>query len=165
MQLHNKWLLMTARTGSEPMGAYSKAGFRELDHVTDALVEAWATTFEDALVQTALGLLDTMVDTRKVRPVLEEIIVVEGHDELELVYNWLERLLLLFEIDQKVFTSFQVGPVESTTGVLRLRAIGRGEKYDRTVHGGKVEVKGITYHLMEVRREPGLVKIRFLLDL
>ncbi len=142
-----------------------KAGYRQLEHVTDAFIEAWASTFEEALAQAALGLLDTMVDSRKVRPVLEESLVVEGHDELELVYNWLEELLLSFEIKQHVFTDFQISPVESSGKSFRLRAMARGERYDPSTHGGKAEVKGITYHLMEVERQPGLVKIRYLLDL
>ncbi len=142
-----------------------QAGYRSLEHVTDALIEAWGPTFEEALAQAALGLIDTMVDAEKVRPVLEETIAVEGHDELELVYNWLEQLLLSFEINQKVFTAFEISPVESAEGALRLRARAHGENYDPATHKGKVEVKGITYHLMEVRRETGLVRITFLLDL
>src|SRR5216683_221104 len=96
---HNKWL---SRRGREPLNENSPAGYRTLDHVTDALIEAWAPTFEEALVQAALGLFDTMVDTGNSRPALEEELSVEGHDELELVYNWLEQLLLSFEIKQQV---------------------------------------------------------------
>jgi protein archease len=147
------------------MGQQVHDGYRLLDHVTDALIEAWGTTFEGALVQAALGLLDTMVDTKKVKPVLEETILVEGHDELELVYNWLEQLLLSFEIKEQVLAHFQISPVESTGKALHFTAKARGEKYDPAVHGGRVEVKGITYHLMEVQREPSLVRVRYLLDL
>ncbi len=140
-------------------------GYRLLDHVTDALIEAWGSTFERALAQAAIGLVDTMVDSKTVRQVLEEVLVVEGHDELELVYNWLEQVLLSFEIKQQVFADFQVDPVKSTGDSIRVRAKARGEKYNPRIHEAKVEVKGITYHLMEIRREPRRVTVRYLLDL
>jgi len=141
------------------------AGYRTLDHVTDALIEAWGPTFEEALVQAALGLFDTMVDAGNVKPALEEELSVEGHDELELVYNWLEQLLLSFEIKQQVLTHFHINSIKKTDGNIRLTARARGEKYDPATHRAKVEVKGVTYHLMEVRREPSRVRITYLLDL
>ncbi len=147
------------------MNQNAPAGYRTLDHVTDALIEAWAPTFEEALAQAALGLFDTMVDIRNMRPALEEDLSVEGHDELELVYNWLEQLLLSFEIKQEVLTQFHISSIKKTHGNIRLAAKVRGEKYDPTTHRAKVEVKGVTYHLMEVRREPGKVRITYLLDL
>ncbi len=141
------------------------AGYRTLDHVTDALIEAWAPTFEEALVQAALGLFDTMVYAGSVKPALEEALSVEGHDELELVYNWLEQLLLSFEIKQQVLTQFHISSIKKTDGKILLTAEVQGEKYDPATHRAKVEVKGVTYHLMEVRREPGRVRITYLLDL
>jgi len=141
------------------------AGYRTLDHVTDALIEAWGPTFEEALVQAALGLFDTMVDAGNVKPALEEELLVEGHDELELVYNWLEQLLLSFEIKQQVLTRFHISSIKKTDGNIFLTARARGEEYDPTTHRAKVEVKGVTYHLMEVRREPSRVRITYLLDL
>lgn len=140
-------------------------GYRSLDHVTDAFIEAWGPTFEVALSQAALGLMDTMVDTKKIRLTLSETLEVEGHDELELVYNWLEELLLSLEVRRRVFGEFEIASVQSRDEKLQLKAEARGETYDPLVHGSKIEVKGVTYHLMEVLRESGLIRIRYLLDL
>ena len=147
------------------MNQNAPAGYRTLDHVTDALIEAWAPTFEEALVQAALGLFDTMVETVNAKPALEEELSVEGHDELELVYNWIEQLLLFFEIKQQVLTLFHISSISKKDGNILLTAKVRGEKYDPTTHRAKVEVKGVTYHLMKVRREPSRVRITYLLDL
>jgi len=148
-----------------PLNQNAPAGYRTLDHVTDALIEAWAPTFEEALVQAALGLFDTMVETVNAKPALEEELSVEGHDELELIYNWLEQLLLSFEIKQQVLTHFHISSISKKHGNILLTAKVGGEKYDPTTHRAKVEVKGVTYHLMEVRREPSRVRITYLLDL
>jgi len=147
------------------MEGQSKEGYRFLEHVTDAIVEAWGATFEKALVQASLGFLDTIVNASRVRLVLTEKIEAEGHDELELIYNWLEELLLYFETKREVYREFAIEPVQATSKGLKVKAEARGEQYDPATHGSKIEVKGVTYHLMEVRREPGLVRIKYLLDL
>ncbi len=146
-------------------GRQAWEGYRFLDHVTDAFIEAWGTTFERALAQAGLGFFDTMIDAGKVRPVLTQEIEVQGHDELELVYNWLEELLLSFEIRRTAFGKFDIDPVRKAGKSLEVRAIAKGELYDPARHGSKVEVKGVTYHMMEIRREAGLVKLQYLLDL
>jgi SHS2 domain-containing protein len=140
-------------------------GYRFLDHVTDAFIEAWGPSLERALAQAGVGFFETMVDASKVQPDEEYRLEVEGHDELELVYNWLEELLLGFEIQRIVIAQFEVYPVQRSEKMLHLKATARGELYDPLRHGGKVEVKGITYHMMKVTREEGLVKIQYLLDL
>src|SRR5215471_3430227 len=112
-------------------------GYKSLDHVTDALIESWGKTFESALEQAALGLFDTVVDVSTVRPLQEKSIAVEGHDELELVFNWLEKMLLSFEIDGWVFARIQVAPVRASTQGFQLSARALGEKYDPKIHRGK----------------------------
>lgn len=142
----------------------SREGYRFLEHVTDALAEAWGNTLEDAFTQAGLALFETMLDAKTVRPILNEEIETIGHDEKELLYNYLEELLLLFEIKQ-----FAVGTINvksaSTTPRLKLQAHVTGEPYDPLRHHGKVEVKGITYHLMEIEKRPEKTTVRFLLDL
>jgi SHS2 domain-containing protein len=146
------------------MGAGAE-GYRSLEHVTDAFIEAWGPTFEKALAQAGIGLFDTIVDVGKVKSTLRDEIEVSGHDELELVYNWLEELLLSFEIRKRVFGQLEIKRIVSTGKQIQLRAEARGEAYDPARHGGKVEVKGVTYHLMDINRQPGIVRIKYLLDL
>jgi len=140
-------------------------GYRFLEHVTDALVEAWGETLEEAFSQGGLALFETMLDTKSVHPKTSEEIRTAGHDEKELLYNYLEELLLVFEVKQLALGDFTVSSITPTHGEIRLRGKAGGEPYDRTKHNGKVEVKGITYHLMEIEKRPGKVTVRFLLDL
>lgn len=143
----------------------SRPGYRFLEHVTDALVEAWGNTPEDAFTQSGLALFDIMLDMKSVRPVRNEEIEATGHDEKELLYNYLEELLLLFEIKQFAVGTITVESTSKAQGQLRLEANVRGERYDHDKHHGKVEVKGITYHLMEIEKQTDKTTVRFLLDL
>ncbi len=140
-------------------------GYEYLEHTTDALIEAWGSTIEEAFAQAGRALFDTMLHIEKVKPTVEETIQVTGHDQKELLYNWLEELLLRFEINSKAYSSFEITRVTKHATSVVLRANVRGEAYDRAKHGSKTEVKGITYHLMEISERPGEVRVRFLLDL
>ena len=142
-----------------------REGYRFLEHVTDALVEAWGNTLEDAFAQAGLALFDTMLDTKNVRPIMKEEIEAIGHDEKELLYNYLEELLLLFEIKQFAVGTVSVKSASNTPDHLRLEGHVAGEPFDPHRHHGKVEVKGITYHLMEIEKLPEKATVRFLLDL
>ena len=143
----------------------SSRGYRFLEHVTDALAEAWGNTVEDAFIQAGLALFDTMLDTKSVRPIMKERLETVGHDEKELLYNYLEELLLLFEIKQFAVGAISVKSTSKSPGQLGLESHVSGERYDPKRHHGKVEVKGITYHLMEIEKRPEKTTVRFLLDL
>ena len=120
---------------------------------------------EEAFSQAGLALFEIMLDTKNVRPKTSEEILTSGHDEKELLYNYLEELLLLFEVKQLALGDFTVSSITPTQGEVRLKGKTGGEPYDRARHNGKVEVKGITYHLMEIEKHPAKVTVRFLLDL
>jgi SHS2 domain-containing protein len=136
-----------------------------LPHTTDAYIEAVGSTFEQALENAGASLFDTMCELKSVSPKIVEEIQVEGANELALLYEWLEALLLKFELEHKAYSEFKVKLLKIPEGGFRISATVRGEHYDRGKHGAKVEVKAVTYHRMEVVREAKTTSIRFILDL
>ena len=140
-------------------------GYRFLEHTTDALVEAWGPSLEKAFVEAARGLLETMINAENVEAKVQDPVSVIGHDELELLYNWLEELLLRFELRGMVYSEFRINPIVRSSNSLDLTATAKGEKYDRAKHGARTEIKGVTYHLMRIERNPGEIRVQFLLDL
>lgn len=145
--------------------AVQTADYVFLPHTTDAYVQAKGSSFEKALESAGKALFDTLCNLNSVIPKLTERVAVEGHDEIELVYNWLESLLLKFELEQKVYSQFKVDKVARSTCGLHTTADISGEPYDKRKHGAKVEVKAVTYHKMEVVRELDGTTLRFILDL
>jgi SHS2 domain-containing protein len=140
-------------------------GYRFLEHTSDALIEAWGPGLESAFAQAARGFYETMLNLRNVEPKIEEQVNAEGHDEKELLYDWLEALLLKFDIDGMVYSEFHINPISDETRPIRLQAKLKGEKYVPQKHGAKVEIKGVTYHLMKIQRRQNQSKVQFLLDL
>ena len=142
-----------------------KEGHRLLEHTTDAYIEAWGPTLERAFAQAAKSFYETMLNLEMIDPIIEDDFEVYGHDKKELLYNWLEQLLLEFDINQMVYASYDTSIVSDDSTQFKLRARIRGEKYDRTKHGTKTEVKGVTYHLMTINESEKEARVRFILDL
>ena len=139
-------------------------GYKFLPHTTDAYIEAVGATFEAALANAGLALFETMCEVSSVTHERQDVITVEGADDLELLYNWLESLLLKFELERKVYSKFQIS-ITKEPRRLGIKAHAYGELFDRKKHGAKVEVKAVTYHRMEVIRQGRLFVLRFILDL
>jgi len=140
-------------------------GYKFLPHTTDAYVQAVGTTIEEAFAYAAIALIDSMCNVEAVAGSINEELHVEAPDEVILLYNWLELLLLKFELGHRVFSRFGMLKVTHQSGKVFLDARASGEMYDREKHGAKVEVKAVTLHRMEVSRLDQLTIVRFILDL
>jgi len=143
----------------------SAEGHRFLEHTTDAYIEAWGPNLERAFAQAAEGFYETMLNLETIQPIVENSVQVDGHDKEELLYNWLEQLLLELDIKEMVFSSYDIRIASDAPSTFKLRAKLRGEKYDRGKHGSRTEVKGVTYHLMTIQETAIEARIRFILDL
>ena len=142
-----------------------KEGHRLLEHTTDAYIEAWGPTLERAFAHAAEGFYETMLNLKKIDPTVEAHVKADGHDKKELLYNWLETLLLEFDIKEMVYALYDISIGSDEPTLFKLRAKVRGEKYDRSKHGAKTEVKGVTYHLMTIEERAKETTVRFILDL
>jgi SHS2 domain-containing protein len=142
-----------------------KIGYVFLPHTTDAYIEAVGATLEEAMQFAGMALIDTMCSINSILPRINEQIEASGHDEVALLYDWLESILLKFDLEGHVYSKFKVLPIAKSEAGLRAIAEVSGEKYDRQKHGAKVEVKAVTYHKMEVLREDSWTILRFILDL
>jgi SHS2 domain-containing protein len=139
-------------------------GYTYLPHTTDAYVQAAGTTIEEAFAFAATALTDIMCNVKAVAGSTKEELHVEAPDEVILLYNWLELILLKFELEHKVFSRFDL-TITRQSGKLLLDTKAAGEMYDRKKHVGKVEVKAVTLHRMEVLQKDQLTIVRFILDL
>lgn len=138
-------------------------GYRFLDHMTDAVLEAYGETLEEAFENAAKGLNDTMVELKTVIPDREIRITAEGHDLYSLLFDWLDKVMLLLVADGIVMSDFSV-KIKQDKGYF-LEGIAKGERLNLDKHHYKVEIKAVTYHEMDIKQEKGKASVRFLLDL
>ncbi|MCS6770179.1 MAG: archease [Candidatus Caldarchaeum sp.] len=139
----------------------STAGFRQLRHTADIYLEAYGQTLEQAFEQAGLALFRTLIPEAEGA---EKTVRVEasGADLHELLYDWLEKLLHVFELSQLVGTEVRVFKI-SRNSVYTLEGEVVGVQYSREKHRTGTAVKSPTYALMEVDTEKNIV--RFVLDI
>jgi len=133
--------------------------------MADAYILAYGRSLAEAFENAALAMFETMTDTSKVEPKIEDEIEVEGFDEQSLLYNWLESLIVKFEMTGNLYSKFKITGIEKTEGGFRLKAKVWGEQFNPEKHPQKVGIKAVTYHRMEIKKEPEKVTVKFLLDL
>jgi len=142
-----------------------KKRFEFLEHTADVYVAAHGKTLEKAFENAALATFETMTDTNKVESKVEDEIEVEGHDEQALLYNWLEELIIKFEITENLYSCFKISPIKKVPNGLKLKAKIWGEPFNPNKHLQKVGIKAITYHQMEILKKPKDVIVKFILDI
>jgi SHS2 domain-containing protein len=139
--------------------------FEFLEHTADVYIRAFGKTMEEAYENSALAMFEVMTDTDKVTSTKQRSLKVEAEDQYELLYNWLEALLVKFETEGMFYSKFQITDWKETREVFKFKAKVWGEKFDPEKHPQKVGVKAVTYHRMMIIREKDRVVLEFILDI
>jgi protein archease len=147
------------------MSGSAEKRFEFLEHVSDAYIEAYGRSIEEAFENAALAMFELMSDTATVEPRRSDRFQLEAHDEYALLYKWLETLLVKFEMDMILYSRFSITSIKKSNGMLTLSAKAEGETYSKEKHPTKVEVKAVTFHRMEIETKPDHVVVRYILDL
>ncbi len=139
--------------------------FEFLEHTADIYIASYGKTMGEAFENAAIAMFEVMTDTQSVESTLEESVLVNGRDELELLYNWLELLIVNFETKNKLYSKFKILTLKKKPGVFSLTAKIWGEHFDPKKHVQKVGVKAITYHRMKIIKDSKKVTLEFILDI
>lgn len=131
------------------------AGFEYFEHTADVGIRAWGASLDEAFAQAARGLISQMVDTSAAKPVGEARVEVEAESVERLLFAFLDEMLDLFYTRLWVLAQIDV----RIEGETKLVATLRGEAYEAARHGHVHEVKAMTYHGLEVRRDPPEVRV------
>lgn len=124
------------------------------DHTADVAVELRSPTREELFAEALVAFTDTLTDPARVGRDEVHGLEVAAEDLPGLMVEWLGELVYRFEVDGLLFSGAEVA-IEEGEGGLRLVAKARGESYDEEKHPLEVQVKGVTYHRLEVREEGG----------
>ena len=139
-------------------------GYRYLDHITDAYIEAYGDSMEEAFSYAAKGTINIMFELKDIVGKSKFEFKIEGHDYSELLFNWIDAIILLISVDNRVASNFDL-KIFKLDSKYQLTGHAMTEPVNISKHGYKTEIKGVTYHEMEIFQESGLNKVRFMLDL
>ena len=128
-----------------------------IEHTADVGVKAYGKTVAEAFEHAAEGMFDIITDESTIEPIGEYDIHLEAPDLEQLLVDWLSQLLFLNGAYNLVFGQFKV----TFTGN-RLSAHVFGETYNPKKHRMGVEIKAVTYHMLQVsEKTPIFVQVLF----
>ncbi len=134
-------------------------------HTADVEFEAYGKNLEEVFEICALTTFNVMTDTKKVRPKIKKDIDVESEDKESLLYDFLERLLILHDSENLMFSKFSVKKIQKKGDKYLLEAVAEGERFDDKRHENKTVVKAVTYNNMEIGKKNGKYFAHIVLDI
>ncbi len=138
--------------------------YRFLDDVAiaDAAFQAEAENLEELFVVCAQATFEVMADTKTIGHKYKENVELTGENLDELLFDWLAELIYLKDLKSMLFSKFDI-KIQKKDGY-RLIASVWGELADQKKHKVRVDVKAVTYHLLEVKRTDNKWTARVILD-
>jgi len=133
--------------------------FEIFEHKADVGIRGRGKTLEEAFEGAAIAMFSVMVDLKTVQPLETFEIEVSASDEEALFVEWLNELLSLADLNDMVFSEFDVEISEN-----RLKGRAAGEKLDLKRHEPKTEVKAATYSSLLVKNENGSYVAQCIVD-
>lgn len=135
-----------------------------LEHTADVYIAARGDTLEEAFENAALATMEVLTDTRKVEQNLSEAFSITGSDLENLLYLWLEEIIIRVDADGMLFSKFNVDQIDKIEDGWTLSATIFGEKFDPDMHDQRQHVKAVTYHMMEISVKGEERMLKFVLD-
>ena len=129
--------------------------FQLIEHTADTGLIAGGTSLAEAFANAAYGLFSIMTDLRRVRSVESRTLAVSADDPEGLLFEWLNHLLYLFDVEHLLLKRFDIQQFTGTS----LKAVCRGEPYQPGRHQLKLGVKSATYHLLRVDARENRVQV------
>ena len=131
--------------------------FRFIEHTADIGLVAYGRSLAEAFANAAYGLFSIIAELKTVKEIESRQLEVKEDDTEALLFEWLNRLIYLFDVDMLLLKRFDVTDFDGRG----LKATCYGEKYDPSRHQLKTGVKSATYHLLKVDKEKNQVQVIF----
>ena len=130
--------------------------YRLIDHTADTGLVAYGSSLSEAFANAAYGMFSIIADLRNVREAESRAVEINEPGLEELLFEWLNRLIYLFDVDSMIFKRCDILEFDGK-GSLKARCY--GEKYDPARHHIKIGVKSATYYTLAVDRERNRVRV------
>lgn len=137
--------------------------FLEKIAIADAAFEAYGKTLEELFVNCAKATFEAMADLKTVTPDQVETVKLENKTVEDLLFDWLAELIYLKDYKAILFKDYSVKIIKNAN--YELEAEVKGEAIDQQKHHLRVDVKAVTYHMLEVKKSKGIWKAKVILDI
>jgi len=128
-----------------------------IEHTADTGLVAYGRSLAEAFANAAYGLFSIITELDRVREAKSRPVAVTAGDVEGLLFNWLNELIYVFEVEHLLFKRFDVNEFTEHN----LKAECWGETYDASRHQLKLGVKSATYYMLEVDGNKNRVQVIF----
>ncbi len=135
--------------------------FEFINHTADIGFVVYGEDLKRLFENAGEAFFTVITDLEKVKRITERRIEIVDKSLERLMVDWLNELLYLHEVENLLFSQFEVTSV-SEEG---LKARAKGEPFEEGKHPIKTEVKAVTFHQIQVKQEDGVWKAQVILDL
>lgn len=135
--------------------------YRFLDHPSEELIEIVAASETEVFRDAATALFDLMTDLSGVEIQESFPVQLEAPERHLLLIDWLNRLILLHEVEHVFFKHFNIHIKKDSDW--SLTAVVAGQKI-RDNHERRLHAKSATYGQLEWKEEAGIHTVRFVID-
>ncbi|MEE8576491.1 MAG: archease [candidate division Zixibacteria bacterium] len=137
--------------------------YRFVDHTADLIVQVDGDSLSEAFAGAAEALMAVITDHGSIVPVDEINFEIESVDLEGLLVGFLSHLILVHESESVVLSGFRVEFEDDS----HLKATAGCEPFDEQRHGEGSQVKGVSYHMMQIEQddENNSCRLQVLFDL
>lgn len=135
--------------------------FDIIDHTADVGITVYGENIKQLFTNAALALFSLITDIQSIKEKLWHQVEVSSEKRDDLLVEWLNELIYLFDAEQLLFNHFEIESLDDNS----LKAICRGEKFDPARHKIKTGVKAATYHMLEIARDSKGYRARVIFDI
>jgi SHS2 domain-containing protein len=126
--------------------------YEQIEHTADLAIRAYGDTVDEAFAAAADAMFDIITERAPIESREHVAFEVESDDRESLLVAFLSKLILSTEVDHWVLHDFAV----TLQGDRKLHASASGERFDPARHGGGLQIKGVSYHMLEIANpQPG----------
>ncbi|MBB5253023.1 archease [Sulfurisphaera ohwakuensis] len=136
--------------------------FEFFEHTADIGIRAYGRNLNEAFENAAVAVFEVMTDTSKVEPREMREVKIDGYDLENLLYRWIESLLVYYDSEIMLFSKFHVNIDEKN---LTLEGKAWGEKFNPNKHERRTVVKAMTYHEMKIENKGNYYILTFVVDI
>jgi SHS2 domain-containing protein len=132
-----------------------------IDHTADIGIKAYGKTLSEAFENAAKGMFDIITNKSEVDNTGQYNIELNASDLEQLLVDFLSELLYLHSANNIVFGFFKLDVDEVKKS---LKGTFYGEKLNISKHKIGAEIKAVTYHMLEVKKNKSY-RVQVLFDI
>lgn len=139
--------------------------FRYIPEIATADIgfEAFGKNLSQLFQNAGFAVEEAMVDIKDVKPKISKKIKLDNEELEKLLFDFLNELVYIKDADLLLFSKIKC-TVKESKSKFSLTAEMKGEKIDTKRHDLKNDIKAVTWHMFEVKKEKSAYKALVIVD-